>query len=62
MLMTGSALAPFIGGALVETFGYPAIGVAGVGIALLCIGLFVLAGNSKTGFDVRSHVSKAKVV
>lgn len=48
MLMTGSAAAPFIGGALVETFGFPAIGIAGLGIGLICTLLFVRASGART--------------
>jgi predicted MFS family arabinose efflux permease len=57
MLMTGSAAAPFIGGGLVEAFGYPAIGVAGLGVALISACFFVLADRAKIGLAINLGAS-----
>ncbi|MXN17905.1 MFS transporter [Pseudooceanicola sp. GBMRC 2024] len=43
MLMTGSAVAPFLGGALVELWGFAAIGITGLLVGLLCAALFLSA-------------------
>jgi len=45
ILMTGSAIAPFIGGVLVQYIGYPAIGVASVIVAVLCVVMFTRASR-----------------
>lgn len=44
MLMTGSALGPFIGGALGQNLGFPALGLAAVGVSLAAIYCFNRAG------------------
>lgn len=46
MLMTGSAIAPFLGGVLVELFGFAAIGIVAMSLGILCFALFTLAGAS----------------
>lgn len=40
MLMVGSAIGPILGGTLVKSFGYPAIGIAACTFALLAVTLF----------------------
>jgi predicted MFS family arabinose efflux permease len=40
MLMTGSAIGPILGGVLVQSFGYPALGAAAVVISLAAVILF----------------------
>lgn len=40
MLMVGAAIGPILGGLLVQSFGYPALGVAAVVIALAAVVLF----------------------
>lgn len=40
MLMVGSAIGPILGGTLVKSFGYPAIGVAACILALVAVALF----------------------
>lgn len=47
MLMAGSAVAPFLGGVLVQFFGFAAVGVAAMALGLICCGLFVMAGNTR---------------
>jgi predicted MFS family arabinose efflux permease len=46
ILMTGTAIAPFIGGVLVQEFGYPAIGIFSVVVAIVSIVLFTKAAGS----------------
>ena len=46
MLMTGSAIAPFLGGALVQMAGYSAIGIAAAAIAVVCCLLFWSAARN----------------
>ncbi|MFD1796941.1 MFS transporter [Paracoccus aurantiacus] len=46
MLMTGSAVAPFLGGALVEIFGFGAIGSFAAIVAIACSWLFARAGQA----------------
>jgi predicted MFS family arabinose efflux permease len=46
MLMTGSAIAPFLGGALVQLAGYSAIGIAAAAIAVACCLLFWSAARN----------------
>lgn len=48
MLMTGSAIAPFLGGALVELAGFSSIGVFSACVAIVCCGLFWMAGRQAT--------------
>lgn len=43
MLMTGAALGPIVGGALGEAYGFGALGVAAVIVALISIGFFTKA-------------------
>ncbi len=43
MLMVGSAIGPILGGTLVKSFGYPAIGIAACLFALVAVGLFIQA-------------------
>jgi uncharacterized protein YcfJ len=43
MLMTGAALGPIVGGVLGETYGFGALGIAAVVIALISIGFFTKA-------------------
>ena len=40
MLMVGSAIGPILGGTLVKSFGYPAIGIAACVFALVAVALF----------------------
>lgn len=40
MLMTGAALGPVIGGTLVQTFGYPSLGIAALAVDLAAVLLF----------------------
>jgi len=40
MLMIGSATGPILGGSLVKSFGYSAIGIAACVFALVAVGLF----------------------
>jgi predicted MFS family arabinose efflux permease len=40
MLMIGAAIGPILGGVLVQSFGYPALGVAAVFIAAVAFTLF----------------------
>ena len=40
MLMTGAAIGPILGGTLVQTFGYPSLGVAAVVTSICAVGLF----------------------
>lgn len=49
MLMTGSAAAPFLGGAMVEAWGLAAIGGLGLVVGLLCATLFWLARRDAAG-------------
>lgn len=46
MLMIGAALGPIVGGALGETLGFGALGIAAVGVALLSILLFTKAQHA----------------
>ena len=43
MLMIGSGLGPFLGGSLVQMFGFPGIGIAAVVVAIIAISLFARA-------------------
>lgn len=43
MLMTGAALGPIVGGVLGETYGFGALGIAAVVVALISIGFFTKA-------------------
>ena len=40
MIMAGSTIAPLLGGALVQTIGYPALGVTALVIDLIAVGFF----------------------
>lgn len=40
MLMTGAAIGPILGGTLIQTFGYPSLGVAAVVTSICAVGLF----------------------
>lgn len=40
MVMTGSAVGPFLGGTIVQTFGYPALGMLTFAIAVIAAGCF----------------------
>jgi predicted MFS family arabinose efflux permease len=46
MIMTGSAVGPFLGGALVQTFGYAALGMTALAIGVLAMGLFFMARSA----------------
>jgi predicted MFS family arabinose efflux permease len=46
MIMAGSTIAPLLGGALVQTVGYPALGIAAVVFDLLAVGLFAASRRS----------------
>lgn len=60
ILMTGTAIGPFAGGVLVQSFGYPAIGALSAIIAVISIMLFANAaksalGNSNTTADLATQ-------
>jgi predicted MFS family arabinose efflux permease len=46
MIMTGSAIAPLLGGVLTQTLGYPAIGVAALILGVLALTMYLLSGRS----------------
>ena len=46
IVMSGAAIGPFLGGALVELSGYPAIGIAAIVIAVVCIVMFTNADRT----------------
>lgn len=48
MLMTGAAVGPVLGGTLVQSFGYQALGVGAVAISLVAIGLFSRVHATRT--------------
>jgi predicted MFS family arabinose efflux permease len=48
MLMTGAAIGPILGGTLVQSFGYQALGIGAVAISLVAIGLFSRVHTTQT--------------
>jgi predicted MFS family arabinose efflux permease len=48
MLMTGAAIGPILGGTLVQSFGYQALGIGAVAISLAAIGLFSRVHTTQT--------------
>jgi predicted MFS family arabinose efflux permease len=48
MLMMGAAVGPILGGTLVQSFGYQALGVGAVAISLVAIGLFSRVHTTQT--------------
>jgi len=54
MLMAGSAIGPILGGTLVKSFGYPAIGVAACILALVAVALFSQARVRDNGAALRA--------
>ncbi|WP_315756818.1 MULTISPECIES: MFS transporter [unclassified Bradyrhizobium] len=46
MIMSGSAIAPLLGGVLVQTVGYPALGIAALVLDLLALGLYASSRQS----------------
>lgn len=58
MLMVGAAIGPILGGVLVSTFGYPAIGIAAVVIACIAVSLFTRV-SAPDGATVRAGTSEA---
>lgn len=49
MVMTGSAIGPFLGGTLVQNFGYPSLGIATFAIAVLGAVFFVKSNSIAEG-------------
>lgn len=45
MVMTGSAIGPFMGGTIVQTYGYPALGITTFVIALIAVGAYLKSGS-----------------
>lgn len=46
MIMSGSTIAPLLGGVIVQTIGYPALGVAALGLDLIAFALFAVSRRS----------------
>lgn len=61
MLMAGSAVAPFLGGILVEFFGFPSVGVAAAAFGLICSGLFTLSAISSRKEDPNEDIATARL-
>jgi predicted MFS family arabinose efflux permease len=49
MLMTGSAIGPFLGGNIVQSFSYSALGVTCFAIALISAGFYLMSKNTSEG-------------
>ncbi|MGJ5132320.1 MFS transporter [Bradyrhizobium oligotrophicum] len=59
MIMSGSAIAPLLGGVLVQTLGYPALGIAALIIDLLALCLYAASRQSA---DVAQSLRQTSVV
>lgn len=49
MVMTGSAIGPFLGGTIVQNFGYPALGMATFVVALISAGFYLKSKSISEG-------------
>ncbi|WP_416883615.1 MFS transporter [Marivita sp.] len=49
MVMTGSAIGPFLGGTIVQNFGYPTLGIATFVIALIAVGAYLKSKSISEG-------------
>jgi len=59
MVMAGSTIAPLLGGLLVQTFGYPALGVTALALNLIAFGLFAASRRAVSVVEPRAQASAA---
>ena len=57
MIMSRSAIAPLFGGVLVETMGYPALGITALALDLVALGLFAASRNQVPKIDMAMRLS-----